>query len=371
MKFFKHGRGLDNMVDFNMQEFEDPVDAFQRAPVGALDRPEVDIDAFMRSDLSAPKIDVDAFQQETDEPYHPNLRLVDAVERRRAFTVAAQQAYGLDSEGAEDLYRAHLEGRKMGFWETGWHNLKENIDPVLHAEAGRNIAAASRLSKTRYGREIDIADKDSVIKGGMKATGVFSIDHPPTPEESQAVLDAGFSETVARMMNLDRAKRFYANGLAAHRKAEKYTQSARYQQDLKDIDKYFRHQGHLAAEREIRGQTTMGKIGGGLSGTAIFMMELYATGGLGGLVSAQAKVGAKAAIKNLLKSAVSPKVIAASAARAAIMPSTATEAMAKISPHLSVDKKGANHDARDIPIPGNTGSSSRGDEAGRESIPYW
>ena len=67
-----------------------------------------------------------------------------------------------------------------------------------------------------------------------------------------------------------------------------------------------------------------------MSDTAIFMVELYATGGLGGIVSAEAKLGAKAAMKNLLKSAVSPKNIVASVGRAAIMPSTATEAMAKI-----------------------------------------
>ncbi len=329
-------------------DYEDPIDAFSQRITRLSERPEIDADAFserINRLSSTSRIDVDAFSKRVnrlseERPYRPDPARVDAIERRRAFIVATQQNYGLDSEAAEELYRSHLEGRKMGFWETGWHNLKEKIDPVLHAEAGRNIVAASRLSKTRYGREIDLDDKTSVIKGGMKASGVFSIDLPPTPEESQKVLDAGFSEPVARMMNLSRAKKFYAKGLEAHRKAEKYTQSARYKQDLNDVDKYFRHQGRLAAKREILGQTTMGKIGGGLSDTAIFMMELYATGGLGGVVSAEAKLGAKAAIKNLLKSAVSPERIVASVGRAAIMPSTATEAMAKIAPHMAVGKEG-------------------------------
>lgn len=349
MKFFKHGRDLDNMGEFNTQEFEeDPIDAFSQRITRLSERPEVDSEAFSQriAQLTETRsVDIDSFSERVtrlseERPYRPDLGLVDVVERRRAFTVAAQQNYGLDSESAEELYRAHQEGRKMGFWATGWHTLKEKIDPVLHAEAGRNILAASRLSKTRLGREIDIDDKDSVIKGGMKAARAIPTEYKPLPGEIQKTLNAGFSQFVAEMMPLSHAKRFYARGLTEYRKAKKYTGSDRYQRDLKDVDQYFRHQGRLAAETELRGLTTMGKIGGALTESAIFMTELYATGGLGAIVSTEAKVGARMAMKNLLRSVVSPKVIAASAARAVIMPSTAMEAMAKIGPHLLVDKGG-------------------------------
>lgn len=255
--------------------------------------------------------------------------------RRNEFIQNINSNYGLDYTSALELYKANKDGNQMGIGQSIWHTLETEVDPVLAVKAGKTLFSGSRLSKHQHGLNMAINDKGSVVYQAMAAEDRHWIDEGPTKEEQQELLGAGFPKEVAYMMKPETAKKWYKKGMKLLKEADKYKSSARYHDDLKVVNDYFIHSGGLRAEIDFKGQTTGGKLAGGVTQSAIMMLELVGTNRIGGGLRAEAKLNAKTAL-NILKSRVTAEGAARSLAQATAMPSTWSNAIKNAAPHIQV-----------------------------------
>ena len=274
---------------------------------------------------------------------------IEEAERAREFAVTAQKKFGIDINTAAELYKAHKENRKMGYWESSWHFLRSEYSPSLLKKLATSIRPGLRLKKHLAGSNINVTDKGNIVYAALKQESPYFVDEKPTEEDIQASLNFGFPKNVAYAMTFKTAQQLYVKGLRLYAKAKKYEQSDQRQKDLATVDEYFQHIGQLEAQAS-KGQTALGVLGTGVTASAAFMLELVGTKGITKLLSTPAKAGikvAKEAVEKTAKGALLeiatgtarqiPGSIGRTVLQATAMPSTTINALKSMMPHIKAE----------------------------------
>ena len=280
-------------------------------------------------------------------PYAPGQ--LEENEQREEYMSAIQDRYGVDSGTAYEAYKAHQENQKMGYFESQWHYLKSEYDPVLLGRTAVSIRPGLRLRKHQAGMDINPKDKGALVYAALKSESPYFVDENPSQEEIQENLDFGFPKNVAYAMTPKTAQQLYVKGLQLHADAKKYKQSPQYKKDLEKVDTYFQHVGRLQAQA-AKGQTGWGVFGTGMIQSITFMAELVGTKGVTKLLTTPAKAGMKVAREAVERTAKktlagiaastvrkAPGSIGRTVLQATVMPQTTIKAFQSMAPHIKVE----------------------------------